>query len=298
MTETLDNTISVEVLKDRREEIYDRIGYLKQIISQFPAYSTPTIQQELVEKTGLLRLYDEKISNMTTKTLALRPPAQPTLPAKPALPAPAQTVTPGAPTANLHNLPQGADKNPPDGYHILRAGAWREAGDLVYTVAGWIVCNITSGNHPEGGLYCRKIIQPSLTQLGERRFAPLRFMKKDAFFLQNTTPLFYISNVPFAQSAEEDNKFDESRDEDMQVHQMHELKAAVARMNHEKVDFGSLILVYLDHAKNAYDHIRLMWIDYEEPPDDGERTKVPVTSPAGHPERVRVVKDPYGLCVF
>lgn len=169
--------------------------------------------------------------------------------------------------------PQGESRNAPDGYMILAKGSWREAGDLIYTVAGWLVCNMTVGTHPEQTLVARRKLTPP-GSLADH--APLK-MSTPPHWLTHSTPLHYIVSEPFAE-----------KDEDqLRSFQLRDLRKAVEIVRNREASCTGLHVVYLDHQDNSYRTEKLIWDEFEADPTHND--------PKNHK---RVLRDPFGLFCF
>lgn len=169
--------------------------------------------------------------------------------------------------------PQAESRNAPDGYSILAKGSWREAGDLIYTVAGWIVCNLTTGQHPEDTLVSRRRNKPP-GSMGDH--APLK-MSTPPHWTTHATPLCYIVSEPFAEKDEHQ----------LQTFQLRDLRKAVEIVRNREASCTFLQVLYLDHKTDSYKTEKLMWDEFEPDPTH--------LDPKNHK---RVLRDPFGLFCF
>lgn len=175
----------------------------------------------------------------------------------------------------INSQPQAASKLPPLGYEMLEPEAFREPGDMTYTVGGWIVCHVSTGQHPPTGLYCRlirtkngNIRDHSVPKLGEKQHAPVQ-TAKTAPWLRSCTPLFFIVCNPF-------------KDEDeIEIFQLSELRRAIKSVRDTDNAYCNLYVAYYDNVEGIFDRHMIMWVEYE----DDDDTK----------QKRRVVKDPFEI---
>lgn len=177
--------------------------------------------------------------------------------------------------SRLPSHPQAASRALPNGYMTLAQESFREAGDLVWTMAGWIVCHISTGKHSYGAHACRKIpgatIHPPVAM--ELQHAPLRGANLPPL-LEQSTPLFYFMSEPFGEEAE------------FKIFQMHQLRPAIMAITHKDASYCGLYVACYDHKEGRYDSLKIIWAEYIHDPEDIENP---------NSRSKRVMRNPYAI---